>query len=359
MLIDDISQQLKAVEQDITAIETFWKNSKNETLFSQLQERVHHENFWQDKDRITISQKFEHLKTLRESYQEITTSFYEAQELSTLFADDEASLTTLAQELPLLTKRITKFKINLLLRGEHDSSNAFVSINSGAGGTESQDWAEMLVRMYQRFAEQERFSVELLDHQPGEAAGIKSATLLISGPNAYGLLKSEHGVHRLVRISPFDSSARRHTSFSSVSISPQINDDAAITIDDKDLRIDTYRASGAGGQHVNKTDSAVRITHIPSGIVVQCQNGRSQIQNKKTAMNMLLSRLVQKKEEEKKAAQNAVEKQKIEWGSQIRSYVLHPYKMVKDLRTQHESSQPDNVLDGNLMPFIESWLIQQ
>jgi peptide chain release factor 2 len=249
--------------------------------------------------------------------------------------------------------------VHLLLRGEYDANNAFITINSGAGGTESQDWANMLLRMYQRFCERERFGVTILECHPGEEAGIKNATLLIKGANAYGLLKAEHGVHRLVRISPFDSNARRHTSFAAINITPEIDDDGAIEIDEKELRIDTYRAGGAGGQHVNKTDSAVRITHLPSGIVTQCQNERSQMQNKKVAMKVLKARLIQKQEDEKRAAKQAVKKDNNEWGSQIRSYVLHPYKMVKDLRTQHESSQPDAVLDGELMPFIEKWLTSQ
>ena len=234
-----------------------------------------------------------------------------------------------------------------------------MSINAGAGGTESQDWANMLLRMYLRFCERERFKAQVVDEQYGEEAGIKSATLYVRGTNAYGLLKSEHGIHRLVRISPFDASKRRHTSFAAVTVTPE-QPELDISIDPNDLRIDTYRASGAGGQHVNTTDSAVRITHIPSNLVVQCQKERSQAQNKETAMKMLYARLGQKLKEEHEAKQAArTEKRKIEWGSQIRSYVLHPYKMVKDHRTSHESPQPDLVLDGALVPFIEAFLIWQ
>jgi peptide chain release factor 2 len=246
----------------------------------------------------------------------------------------------------------------LLLQEEHDSKDCYLSINAGAGGTESQDWADILLRMYLRFCERNNFKVAIIDHQSGEEAGIKGATLSISGPNAYGILRAEAGIHRLVRISPFDANKRRHTSFAGVTIIPEAASEK-IDIDEKDLRIDTYRAGGAGGQHVNKTDSAVRITHIPTNTVVQCQNERSQLQNKQTAMKLLKSRLTKKMEEEQKAKENSVEKKKIEWGSQIRSYVLHPYKMVKDHRTDFESPRPDDVLDGDLMPFIEAYLYAQ
>jgi peptide chain release factor 2 len=254
-------------------------------------------------------------------------------------------------------KHVTRFKITLLLSDEQDKSNCFLNINSGAGGTESQDWAEILLRMYVRFCEREGFTANILDYQAGEGAGIKSATVFVKGKNAYGLLKNEQGIHRLVRISPYDANKRRHTSFASVMAMAETMD-AEITIDQKDLRIDTYRAGGAGGQHVNKTDSAVRITHTPSGIVVQCQNERSQTQNRETAMKMLMAKLLQKQKEEKLARIASVEKKKIEWGSQIRSYVLHPYKLVKDHRTELESQQPELVLDGEIMPFIEAELVR-
>lgn len=358
MLIDDIAQLLKDLAPDITAVKTFWTNSNSQARYDELQAIMHREDFWQHPDNITISQEFEGLKSTKTQYDDIIAAFNEAHEISQLFADDEDELGKLLTELKQLTRQVATFKLMLLLNGEHDKSNCFIAINAGAGGTESQDWAEMLQRMYLRFCERERFKVDIIDYQSGEEAGIKSATLHIKGRNAYGMLKAEHGVHRLVRISPYDSAKRRHTSFASVDISPEIAD-AKIEINDKDLRIDTYRAGGAGGQHVNKTDSAVRITHLPTGVVAQCQNERSQLQNKQTAMKVLLSRIAQKQENEKRAAAQSVEKQKIEWGSQIRSYVLHPYRMVKDLRTSHESSQPDAVLDGALMPFIQSWLLAQ
>lgn len=358
MLIDDIRQLLKDLEPDMSAIKAFWHNSKSPERHAELQSIMHQENFWQHPDNIKISQEFEGLKDTKAQYEQITKAFDDGHEMSELFSDDEEELQKLFNELKQLGRHVASFKLLLLLNGEHDSANCYVAINSGAGGTESQDWADMLLRMYLRFCERERFQVQMLNHQPGDEAGIKSATFLVKRRNAYGLLKAEHGVHRLVRISPYDANKRRHTSFAAVSVSPELADEK-IEINDKDLRIDTYRAGGAGGQHVNKTDSAVRITHLPTNIVVQCQNERSQAQNKQTAMKMLMARLVQKQEEEKRAAKQAVDKQKSEWGSQIRSYVLHPYKMVKDVRTSHESSQPDTVLDGDLMPFIESWLIAQ
>ncbi len=239
-----------------------------------------------------------------------------------------------------------------------DTHNAIISINSGAGGTESCDWAHMLYRMITRWAERKSFKTQVLDVQAGDTAGIKSATLMIEGPYAYGLAKSESGVHRLVRISPFDSAARRHTSFASLFVSPEVDDDIEIEIEDKDLRIDVFRSGGAGGQSVNTTDSAVRITHIPSGVVVNCQNERSQLQNKLQAMKVLRSRLYEKAMEERRAQESETEanKKKIEWGAQIRSYVLHPYKLVKDHRTNCESSNADRVLDGDLDPFMDSFL---
>jgi peptide chain release factor 2 len=249
----------------------------------------------------------------------------------------------------------------MLLAGEHDESNAIVTIHPGAGGTESQDWAEMLVRMYLRWSERSRYNTEMLDYQPGEEAGIKSATIMVRGEFAYGYLSSESGVHRLVRISPFDAAARRHTSFASVFVYPEIDDAIEVQIEEKDLRIDTYRSSGAGGQHVNVTDSAVRITHLPTGIVVSCQNERSQIRNREMARKVLRARLYELELEKKKKELQAVEDSKLEiaWGSQIRSYVLHPYRMVKDHRTKYESSNADRILDGEIDDFIYQYLIQR
>jgi peptide chain release factor 2 len=239
-----------------------------------------------------------------------------------------------------------------------DPNNAWLSIHAGAGGTESQDWAEMLLRMYLRFAEQRGWKAELIERQDGEEAGVKSATVHVVGDHAYGYLKSEMGVHRLVRISPFDAAQRRHTSFASVFVAPEVDEDIEIEIADKDLRVDTYRSSGAGGQHVNVTDSAVRITHLPTNIVVTCQNERSQGRNREMAMRVLRARLYQRALDERRAEEEkrVGEKKSIEWGSQIRSYVLHPYRMVKDHRTAHETGDTDRVLDGDLTPFIEAYL---
>jgi len=357
MFRDDVTQLLKDLEPDISAITQSWLNSNADERYTQLYAIIHDEQFWQRVDNVSISREFEHLKDAKKQYTALISAYADAQDMYTLFEEDEKEMESMYRELRKLRKELISFKLFLLLKGEHDGSNCFISINAGAGGTESQDWAEMLLRMYLRFGEREKFTLHILDHQSGEEAGIKSATLHMIGKNSYGLMQAEHGVHRLVRISPYDSNKRRHTSFASVTVTPEV-EHAAVEIDEKDLRIDTYRAGGCGGQHVNKTDSAVRITHLPTNIVVQCQNERSQNQNKQTALKMLMAKLVQRQEDEIRAKNNAVEKQKIEWGSQIRSYVLHPYKMVKDLRTEHESPQPDIVLDGDIMPFIEEWLLQ-
>ncbi|RMD63812.1 MAG: peptide chain release factor 2 [Alphaproteobacteria bacterium] len=275
--------------------------------------------------------------------------------------DDEATIAEAEAELHKLRDEVARQQIASLLSGEADANDCYVEIHAGAGGTEAQDWAEMLARMYTRWAEAHGYKVEWLEESPGEEAGIKSATLRISGPNAYGWLKTESGVHRLVRISPFDAQSRRHTSFASVWVYPVIEEDIEIEILDKDLRIDTYRASGAGGQHVNKTDSAVRITHLPSGIVVQCQRDRSQHKNRAEAMKMLRARLyeaeLRRREEEAQAQAEA--KSEIGWGHQIRSYVLQPYQLVKDLRTGVEVGDVQRVLDGDIDVFLEAALAQR
>ncbi|MBF0159447.1 MAG: peptide chain release factor 2 [Magnetococcales bacterium] len=274
---------------------------------------------------------------------------------------DEGVLADVVQQASAALERIEALELQQMLSGEADINNAFLEIHPGAGGTESQDWAEMLLRMYLRWGESHGYATEIVDYQAGDEAGCKSVTIRVVGEFSYGYLKNESGVHRLVRISPFDSSARRHTSFSSVYVYPEIDDNIQIEINEKDIRIDVFRASGAGGQHVNKTSSAVRITHFPTGIVVQCQDGRSQFRNKDDAMQMLKARLYQleldKRAEENKAINDA--KTDIGWGHQIRSYVLHPYRMVKDLRTDQETSNADAVLDGHLDPFIRAALSQK
>jgi peptide chain release factor 2 len=275
-----------------------------------------------------------------------------------LLAEGEEPNEDVERFVERLQGELDQLDLQLKLSGEHDDKGALMLIHSGAGGTESQDWAEMLLRMYLRYAERNGFETELLDRQDGEEAGLKSATFAVRGEFAFGYLKGENGVHRLVRISPFDSAARRHTSFASVYVYPELDDEISIEIDDKDIRVDTFRASGAGGQHVNKTESAIRITHMPSGPVVSCQNERSQHKNRSTAMKVLRARLydleVKKREEEQAKIEGL--KKDISWGSQIRSYVLQPYRMVKDHRTGVEMGDADKVLDGYLEPFIEGFL---
>jgi len=357
MLRDELHEQLKNIAPDVQTIIAFCNNTQLEKKFQTLEAMSQEEEFWKNPKQTDILKELQQVRLLREQYLEITTNYKELSELVDLFAENENELTKISSEISGLRKKVIAFKIQLLLNDPSDTTNCFVHIHAGAGGTESQDWANMLLRMYYRFCERNNFHVDTIDYQPGEEAGIKSATLFVRGKNPYGYFKSEHGVHRLVRISPFDSNKRRHTSFTSVLVTPEVPD-LDVTIDPKDLRIDTYRASGAGGQHVNKTDSAVRITHLPTNLVVQCQNERSQQQNKAFAMKMLYAKLSQKMKEEQDAKLSAgIEKRKIEWGSQIRSYVLHPYKMVKDHRTDFESPQPDKVLDGELIDFIEAFLV--
>ncbi len=273
--------------------------------------------------------------------------------------NDEAALMEVGRDLELLRVSVRDEELKLMLGSEQDPMNAIVSIHAGAGGTEAQDWAEMLLRMYLRWAERRGFKSTIIDYQPGDEAGVKSVSMTLEGEYAYGYAKAEIGIHRLVRISPFDAGGRRHTSFASVFVYPEVDDEIVMEIDESDLRIDTYRSTGAGGQHVNKTDSAVRLTHFPTGIVVQCQNERSQHKNKAMAMKYLKSRLYELKLQEQNAKLDEVNKMKkdIAWGSQIRSYVLHPYKMIKDHRTNLEVGNVGRVLDGDIDDFIEAYLM--
>ena len=273
--------------------------------------------------------------------------------------EDEKEAQELSERLEKTRDAIEQIEFRRMLGGEHDPSNTIVSINAGAGGTEAQDWVEMLLRMYLRWAEKKGFETKIIDILTGEEAGLKNVTFMVNGRYAYGYLKAESGIHRLVRISPFDAGARRHTSFASVFVIPEVSDDIVIAIDEKDLRVDTFRSSGSGGQHVNKTDSAVRITHLPTGIVVQCQNERSQHKNKATAMKILRARLYERemKEKEEKLQELHNSKKEIAWGSQIRSYIMHPYKMVKDHRTNKVIHQVDRVMDGDIDEFIKAYLL--
>ena len=306
------------------------------------------------KERTSLSHKIDQFKKL-------ATDLEESQILLDLAIDesDQEALAEVTQQFDGLDQRIAALSLALMLDGEDDRKNAIVSINAGAGGTEAQDWAEMLFRMYTRWVERRGYQIELIDFQPGEEAGIKSVTFTAEGENAYGYLKSEIGVHRLVRISPFNASGKRHTSFASVFVYPELDQEIVVDIDDKDLRIDVFRASGAGGQHVNKTSSAVRITHLPTGIVVQCQQEKSQHRNKDMALKVLKARLYQheKQKQDEKLQEVHDSKDEIAWGSQIRSYVLHPYQMVKDHRIDMDIGNVNEVLDGGIDPFIEGVLL--
>lgn len=320
--------------------------------------------FWDDQNAAqTVINEANGLKNFVNSFEGINNR-YEDLEVTYELAKEENDaelLTELEEELSSLKKEINDFELQMLLSEPYDANNAILELHPGAGGTESQDWASMLLRMYQRWAEQHNFSVETIDYLPGEEAGVKSVTLLIKGHNAYGYLKAEKGVHRLVRISPFDSSGRRHTSFVSCDVTPEMNDDVDIEIRSEDIKVDTYRASGAGGQHINTTDSAVRITHIPTNTIVTCQNERSQIKNREAAMKMLKSKLYQLEIEKQQQELAAIrgEQKEIGWGSQIRSYVFHPYSMVKDHRTNVETGNTQSVMDGEIDLFIDAYLRSQ
>jgi peptide chain release factor 2 len=332
------------------------------TRLAEIEAMENDQDFWNDASNAAIIQKEKtQLERKLEKYRLTADALEDAAELYEMAKDegDEETITTLFAEADRLDEMIQGMEIAVLLSGELDGNNAIVSIHPGAGGTESQDWALMLLRMYKRWAERHDFSVETLDYQNGEEAGIKDASILIKGENVYGYLKVENGIHRLVRISPFDSNAKRHTSFTSVMVSPEVDDDIDITIEDKDIRIDTYRSSGAGGQHVNKTESAIRITHIQTNIVVQCQNDRSQHKNKATAMKMLKSRLYEYELEKQKAEEAGIEKSEIGWGHQIRSYVMQPYQQIKDTRSNQAYSNVSAILDGDIDKMIEGVLIVQ
>jgi peptide chain release factor 2 len=325
----------------------------------ELEVRMGEPGFWDDQ-RAAAEISAEHARLSRrlERYRNLQRDYDDARELLSLDGELEQEIRT--HVLPL-RRELDRLQEDALFTGEYDAGDAVVTIHSGEGGTDAQDWAEMLLRMYLRWGERRGFRTELLEASPGEEAGLKSATFTVAGENAYGTLKAERGVHRLVRLSPFDQAHRRHTSFAQVIVSPLISDDVALEIADEDLRIDTYRASGAGGQHVNKTDSAVRITHLPTGIVVQCQNERSQASNKQTALRLLKSRLLEL-EQERREAELARERGAVQdtgFGSQIRSYVLHPYQLVKDHRTEHETGNTQAVLDGDLDGFIHSYLLAE
>jgi len=317
--------------------------------------------FWEDTERAArISAEHAAAQRRLQTLRSLQADVADLEELLELSAEDPSIASELEGQLGGVEKRLATLEEARLFSGRYDAGDAVVTVRSGAGGTDSQDWAEMLLRMYLRWAERRGFKVEMKEASPGEEAGLKSSTFIARGENAYGLFAAERGVHRLVRLSPFDAAHRRHTSFAEVDVGPLVDDEVDVALDEEDLRIDTYRASGAGGQHVNKTDSAVRITHIPTGIVVQCQNERSQAQNKATAMRLLRARLLEL-EERKRAEEMAAERgeqKDVAWGSQIRSYVLHPSQRVKDHRTGHEVGDAQRVLDGDLDGFVREYLLK-
>ena len=351
---NDIDHKINILKKHIN-----WENSLNRVReFNNL---VETQNFWDDTTKAqTIMKEKKQLEKIIDQIKNVEIEKENLFELIQL-AEEEKDINLIEEtieQIEILFKTCNKLQLESLLSGEADANSCYIEIHAGAGGTEAQDWALMLQRMYSRWSEKRGFKVSYIEESSGDEAGIKSCTLLLEGYNAYGWGKTESGVHRLVRISPFDSSSRRHTSFASIWVYPEINNDIDIEIEDKDLRIDTYRASGAGGQHVNKTDSAIRITHLPTNTVVQCQNDRSQHRNKAQAMSMLKAKLyeIELKKREEENNQNNIEKGEIGWGSQIRSYVLHPYQMVKDLRTNVEVGNTQSVLDGDIDIFIESAL---
>ena len=354
-MIKDLENKLDNISKIIDPVE----------LEKRLKEIATFENdadFWNDPKNVAKIQKEKNVLTRKlKKYKDAKQALDDNKDMYELanMEEDEDTLNEVFSELPTLQDKIKALEIEVMLSGEHDANNAIVSIHPGAGGTESHDWSSILYRMYLRFAEKRGWKVETLDYQDGDEAGIKDVAFMVKGENAYGYLKADNGIHRLVRVSPFDSAGRRHTSFASVQVSPEIDDDIDIVIEDKNIRIDTYRASGAGGQHINKTESAVRITHIPTNVVVQCQNGRSQHQNKDTAFKMLKSKLYELELEARKAEEDGKEKSEIGWGHQIRSYVLFPYQQVKDVRSDKAYSQVDKILDGDLDDVIEDVLIAE
>ncbi|MEO1924233.1 MAG: peptide chain release factor 2 [Nautiliaceae bacterium] len=358
----EYSELIKDLENKLKNIESILKPDELQKRLNEITDMENDPEFWNDPKKSAKIQKEKNaiLRKL-EKYQKAKQALMDNKDMYELASleEDEETLNEVFNDVKELEKIIRDLEIEVMLSGENDEKNAIITIHPGAGGTESHDWASMLYRMYLRFAERKGWKVDVLDYQAGDEAGIKDATLLIKGENAYGYLKVENGIHRLVRVSPFDSAGRRHTSFASVQVSPEIDDDIEIEIDPKDIRIDVFRASGAGGQHVNKTESAVRITHEPTGIVVSCQQDRSQHKNKEMAFKMLKSKLYELELEKRRAEEEGKPKDEMGWGHQIRSYVLFPYQQVKDNRSNKSYSKVDDILDGDLDEIIEDVLISQ
>ncbi|RUQ31396.1 peptide chain release factor 2 [Peribacillus cavernae] len=361
MELADIRNELEKTAKLLADFRGSLDLEEKEARIAELENVMTDPDFWNDQQKAqtvinetnALKEQVDQLTELNETFENLDLTYELVKEES-----DAELQAELEEEIVLLSQRMNDFQLQLLLSEEYDKNSAILELHPGAGGTESQDWGSMLLRMYTRWGEKRGFKVETLDYLPGDEAGIKSVTLLFKGHNAYGYLKAEKGVHRLVRISPFDSSGRRHTSFVSCEVMPEFNDEIEIDIRTEDLKIDTYRASGAGGQHINTTDSAVRITHLPTGVVVTCQSERSQIKNRAQAMNMLKAKLYQREIEQQQADLDEIrgEQKEIGWGSQIRSYVFHPYSMVKDHRTSTETGNVQAVMDGDIDPFIDAYL---
>jgi peptide chain release factor 2 len=357
--VSELKDRAAELEERLAELEAFFGVDDLREEEAELGEQMSRPGFWDDQERARdVSARFARVQGRISLLRDLRGTLSDSEELLELADEDGDLRFEVEEELRRVERVLEEQEVARLFAGEYDEGDAILTINSGAGGVDSQDWAEMLARMYRRWAERRGFGLEVIEYTEGEEAGIKSATFTVSGEYAFGLLSAERGVHRLVRISPFDASSRRHTSFASVAVAPVIDDRVEVEVEEKDLKIDTYRASGAGGQHVNKTDSAVRITHLPTGIVVQCQNERSQHQNREVAMRVLRARLfeLERERREQEIAAQSGEKADIEWGSQIRSYVLHPYKLVKDHRTGEETANVDRVLDGDLDAFIYAYL---
>ncbi|MED4311306.1 peptide chain release factor 2 [Heyndrickxia coagulans] len=361
MELSEIRAELENTAKKLAGFRGSLELEEKETRIAELEERMLEPNFWDDQQEAQkIINESNALKEMVNGYRELESQQEDLEVTYELAKEenDQELKEELEAELEGFKEKLNEYELQLLLNGPYDANNAILELHPGAGGTESQDWCSMLLRMYTRWGEKKGFKVETLDYLPGDEAGVKSVTLLFKGHNAYGYLKAEKGIHRLVRISPFDAAGRRHTSFVSCEVMPEIDDNIEVEVRPEDLRVDTYRASGAGGQHINKTSSAVRITHIPTGIVVSCQSERSQIQNREQAMKMLKAKLYQKEveEKEKQLAEIRGEQKEIGWGSQIRSYVFHPYSMVKDHRTNVETGNVQAVMDGEIDPFIDAYL---
>ncbi|MBL7071471.1 MAG: peptide chain release factor 2 [Candidatus Omnitrophica bacterium] len=359
-MINEMKDRIEVLEGKLAQLKMYLRIDEKVITIKNVETEISKPDFWTDSKRAeTLIGELKSAKAVNDPYSKLSKQLSEFKELLSIAeGEDQDTLSELSRDVDELEKGVNSLEFRSLLSGEDDPSSAILSINAGAGGTESCDWASMLLRMYNKWSEKKGYKISLIDILPGEEAGVKNMTAIIRGEYAYGYLKTENGVHRLVRISPFDANKRRHTSFASVNVIPEISDKIEIVINDSELRVDTYRSSGAGGQHVNVTDSAVRITHLPTNIVVQCQNERSQHKNKATAMKILKARLyeLEREKQMKKIEKQYSEKREIAWGSQIRSYVMHPYSMVKDHRTNFETSNTQAVMDGDLDGFIEAYL---